>query len=121
MKFSMVTIYVKNMEKSLSFYHELLGLDIVRRKPYNDGELAFLGIAGQPNIELIYAPDFAGQTSYSGFSVGIEVDSLEAATERMKQAGFPRIRGPVSPSPGVSFSFFHDPNGVEIELIERKR
>ena len=116
MKFYHVTLRVKDLEKSLAFYQGVLGLPILRRSPAARGPV-FLGEKGQPTVELV------GETeapSFAGFSVGFEVDSLEEATKKMEAAGYPRIRGPNSPSPDVVFSFFKDPDGVEIQLLENK-
>ncbi|NLW78182.1 MAG: VOC family protein [Ruminococcaceae bacterium] len=117
MKFDFVTLYVKDMAASLEFYHQLLGLTILRRFSIENGEIVFVGANGQPAIELIAGPDNA-QNTYSGFSIGIEVASLDEATARLGQAGFPVIRGPVSPDGATRFSFIQDPNGIEVELIE---
>ena len=117
MKFIHVTLHVKNLEKSLAFYQGVLGLPIVNRYPAERGPV-FLGEAGKPLVELI------GETeapAFAGFSVGFEVPSLEEATKKMEEAGYPKIRGPISPSPQVIFSFFKDPDGVEIQLLENKR
>lgn len=117
MKFDFVTLYVKDLAASLAFYHQLLGLTILRRFAIEGGEIVFVGANGQPAIELIASPDHAENT-YSGFSIGIEVASLDEATARLAKAGFPVIRGPVSPGGGTRFSFIRDPNGIEVELIE---
>jgi lactoylglutathione lyase len=113
------TVHVSDMEKSLAFYQGLLGLNLVRRSPSGDGELAFLGEAGQPNIELICHPGEA-KPVYSGFTLGFRVESLQEGTAKLEQAGYPLVRGPVSPGPAVSFSFFHDPDGIEIQLVEQR-
>jgi lactoylglutathione lyase len=113
------TVHVGDMEKSLGFYQGLLGLALVRRGPSGNGELAFLGEAGQPNIELMYHPG-EEKPAYSGFSLGFRVDSLKEGTARLEEAGYPPIWGPVSPGPAVSFSVFHDPDGIEIRLVEYK-
>lgn len=117
MGFDFATIYVPDLERSLRFYRDLLGLAVIRRHPIEDGELAFLGVAGQPSLEIIGGPAQAGHT-YGGFSIGIAVASLEEATEKLAKAGHPVIRGPFSPGPGVRFSFVKDPDGIEVELIE---
>lgn len=119
MKFSFITLYVKDMEKSLACYRDTIGLAVLSRNATEDGELAFLGIEGEPNIELIMSPTFA-QNSYKGFSVGFEVESLEASTAVMEAAGYARLRGPIMPHPGAVFSFFDGPNGEEIQLIEHR-
>jgi lactoylglutathione lyase len=117
MTFNHITVPVKDLDKSLAFYQGLLGLELQRRSPaWDRRELAFLGVAGQPQIELISGEAAA----YSGFSIGFVVESLESATEKMEKSGYPRIRGPLSPNPTVAFSFFHDPDGVEIQLLEHK-
>jgi lactoylglutathione lyase len=114
------TVHVSDLEKSLGFYQGLLGLKLVRRGPSGDGELAFLGEAGQPNIELIYHPGEA-KPVYSGFTLGFRVESLKDGTAKLEQAGYPLVRGPIAPHPAVSFSFFHDPDGIEIQLVEQRQ
>ncbi|MDL2237958.1 VOC family protein [Christensenellaceae bacterium OttesenSCG-928-K19] len=117
MKFSLATVFVNNMEASLHFYHGLLGLPIQAMRPAGNGELAMLGMEGQPQIELIFDPQQT-QNTYAGFSLGIEVQSLEGATALLAKEGHPTIRGPICPMPGVRFSFVHDPNGITVQLIE---
>lgn len=119
MKFSFVTLFVKDMEKSLSFYRDFLGMKLQRRQPAKDGELAFLGNEGKPMIELVYSPGSPAENP-KGFSIGFEVESLEKATLEMEKQGYKLLRGPVSPGPKVSFSFFAGPGSEEIQLIEYK-
>lgn len=118
MNFSYVTIYVPDLEAALAFYHDLLGLPVLRRQTIeNGGELAFLGEVGKAEIEIIGSPEHEGR-SYSGFTIGIETESLEKATEKLEQAGYPVVRGPISPAPSVQFSYFNDPHGVEVQLVQ---
>lgn len=119
MNFGYVTIYVPDLETALAFYHGILGLPVLRRQTIeNGGELVFLGEEGKGEIEIIAGPGSRGQT-YSGFTIGIETDSLERATEKLEKAGFPVLRGPISPGPSVQFSYFNDPHGVEVQLIQQ--
>lgn len=120
MKFGFVTLYVQNLDRALGFYHGLLGLPVLQRHPAGAGELAFLGLTGQPSIELLYAPGTPPPTP-NGFSVGIEVPSLDEATALLAQNGFPVVRGPLQPAPHTRFSFVRDPDGFEVELIEYLR
>ena len=113
MKYVHTTVHVKDLEKSLGFYHGLLGLPIQRRSPGRGP--AFLGEEGQPQIELIGEE---ANPVFQGFTIGFEVDSLEAWTKKTEDAGYKLIRGPNSPNPTVRFSFFHDPDGIEIQLLE---
>jgi lactoylglutathione lyase len=118
MKYTHTTLHIKDLEKSLAFYHDLLGLPIVRRFPAGKGEIAFVGDAGSAQIELI--PGAPPASGYSGFSIGLTVDSLDAATEKLAKAGYPRKQGPISPNPAIAFSFFEDPDGVCVQLLENR-
>lgn len=119
MKYSLVTLNVSNADEHVKFFHGLMGMPIVGRRPAGDGELVFFGREGEPQIELVVSPKHAG-TAYGGFSIGFDVDSLDEATKTMEKNGYKLLRGPISPGPAVSFSFFQGPGGVEIELIEHK-
>jgi predicted enzyme related to lactoylglutathione lyase len=46
------------------------------------------------------------------------VENLEESTKKLEAAGYPRIRGPISPGPKVAISYFKDPDGVEIYLFQ---
>lgn len=119
MIYSFVTLHIKDMEKSLAFYRDLLGLQIQSRHPTNDGELAFLGEEGKPMIELVYSPRNSKNT-YKGFNLGFEVESLEESTDIFTRSGYKLLRGPVSPNESATFAIFSGPDGEEIELIEHK-
>ncbi|MCL2834331.1 MAG: VOC family protein [Treponema sp.] len=119
MKFIHVTLHVKDLEKSLGFYHNVLELPIVRRNPGPNGPV-FLGKDGEPLVELIGGNE---KPVFSGFSVGFAVESLEKATKKMEDAGYKKLRGPITPNPqnpSLKFSYFPDPDGVEIQLMESK-
>jgi lactoylglutathione lyase len=116
MTYNLTTLFVDDIEKPLAFFTRVLGLSVTRRVPGENGPV-FLGEDGKPNIELV-----GGNrgVSFSGFSLGFSVDSLDEATQKMEAAGCPRIRGPVSPNPHIRLSFFRGPEGIEIELVESK-
>jgi len=114
MKFALTTLYVKDMEKSLSFYHDLLGMPVIRRLSMGPGrEMAFLGTAGDVNLELITSD---ANVTYAGFSIGFEVDDLEAAKERLEVNGY-ALKREIKPAPTVTLAFFNGPNGEEVELM----
>jgi len=116
MHFTHVTLHVKDIEQSLAFYHGALGMPVARRLSGADGPV-FLGGAGGPLIELIGG---AERPAFAGFSLGFTVPSLADAEAALAAAGYPKVRGPISPRPGVAFSFFKDPGGAEIELVEQR-
>jgi catechol 2,3-dioxygenase-like lactoylglutathione lyase family enzyme len=52
--------------------------------------------------------------------VGLTVDDLDAAMAALEAKGIARISGPSEPRPGVRIAFFAAPDGVQVELIERR-
>lgn len=117
MKFALATLYVKDMEKSLEFYNTILEIPIIRRQPVGPNkELVFMGVDGQANLELI--PSDSAVT-YSGFSVGFEVDSLSDIKKRLAANGY-MIEQEFSPAPTTTLCFLSGPNGEKVELIEYK-
>lgn len=114
MNFSLATLYVRDMRKSLKFYNELLGVPITARQPAGPGkELIFLGVEGEPNLELIPSDS---EYTYSGFSIGFDVDNLPEIKAKLEAAGYP-IKREINPSPALTLCFLNGPNGEEVELI----
>jgi catechol 2,3-dioxygenase-like lactoylglutathione lyase family enzyme len=52
--------------------------------------------------------------------VGLTVDDLDAAMAALEAKGVARLSGPSEPRPGVRIAFFAAPDGVQVELIERR-
>lgn len=120
MKFCWVTISVKDMDESLKFYQGLLGLNIHEKFISGDSEIAMLGEADKPKVELICNMVDRAAARTAGLSVGFLTDSLDDAIGYMKKNNISIKKGPFSPSPSVSFFYIEDPNGVEIQIVERK-
>lgn len=121
MEFCWVTLNVDNMEQSLAFYHDLLGLNICSR--FSAGEvveIAMLGEPDKPKIELMCNKRNKTTNRGTGISIGFEVDSLEQAMAYVQSNQIPVTKGPFSPSPMTRFFFVNDPNGIEIQLVENK-
>ncbi len=116
MKFSLVTLHVKDMEKALAFYNGLLEMPIAGRQPIAPGkELIFLG-GGDVKLELVPSDT---EISYSGFSVGFDVEDLSAVKKRLSDNGY-SVKNEYSPAPNLTLAFLDGPCGEEVELIERK-
>lgn len=119
MGFLWCTIRVKNMEESLKFYREVVGLTLNNRFPAGPGmEIAFLG-QGETQVELIYDPAQQGTGEFNGISLGFAVDSLEAKMEFIKEKGLAVESGPFQPGPQIKFFFVQDPNGLRIQFVEQ--
>ena len=89
---------VGDLERSLRFYTEVLGMKLLRRKDYPDGEftLAFLGYAPESEqavIELTYNWGVEKYDLGAGYGhIAIEVDDVHRAAEEIKRRGGWRIR-----------------------------
>jgi lactoylglutathione lyase len=118
MKFCWVTINVKDMESSLHFYQEIIGLNINRRmKPNSDREIIFLGSSGT-QIELIYNTKVDDIAIGKDISLGFVVDSIEQISEMLKKKNIPIHSGPFQPNPSIRFIYTLDPNGIKIQFVE---
>ena len=118
-------IRVGNLERSVRFYTEVLGLREQRRKVLAkaDATLVFLGDeAGDHAIELTYNHDgrrYELGNQFGHFALG--VSDLEATRAELAAQGVEFSRGPYRVSEGGSMiAFIRDPDGIEIELIEAR-
>jgi len=105
---------------------EVRGLREERRKVLEkaDATLVFLADGeGDHRIELTYnhdGRDYVQGNQFGHFAFG--VDDLDLARERLQAHGVAFTRGPYRVSEGGSrIAFIKDPDGIEIELIERAR
>lgn len=126
MDFGWVTLSVNDLDQSLSFYQDILGLKLQRRfKPNSDMEIAFVGNTGQTQVELICDKNMAGQTAQNsmcgaGITLGFHTPSLDEALALVKEKNIPILRGPISPDPHIVFFFIQDPDGYEIQIAQHK-
>jgi lactoylglutathione lyase len=111
-----------------SFYTEILGMSLLRRKDYPEGKftLAFVGYGNEADnavIELTYNWGVDRYDLGSGFGhLAIEVDDVYAACDEITNKGG-RILRPAGPmNAGTTIiAFVADPDGYPIELIGRKQ
>lgn len=118
MKFNWCTISVKDIDESVSFYQDIVGLNIDRRfKAGPDVEICFMG-SGETKIELIRDEGHKAPGNITGVSLGFEVDSVDRMIELIKSRGISIESGPVQPNPHLKFFFVKDPNGLSIQFAE---
>jgi len=118
MKFLWTTINVKDMESSLKFYKEVVGLTVDRTmKPNENMQIAFLG-SGETKVELIYDGANKNRSYSNDISIGFEVESLEATIELLKGKGIKVEGGPFQPNPMIKFIYVLDPNGMRVQFVE---
>jgi lactoylglutathione lyase len=124
MKFLHTSITVRNMEESLAFYTEMLGLQFERRRtiPENHAEIAFVrDPASGARVELTH---WEGKDTFEPGEqldhLAFEVDDLDRTLMRLRTKNVRVAKEPYRLSGGSSrIAFVLDPNDVWIELIER--
>ena len=118
MKFCWCTITVNDLDASIKFYQEIVGLSVTRRFSAGGGtEIAFLGDGGT-EVELLYNPKAKAPGVIEGISLGFEVDSVDKMIDFVQSKGIKVVSGPTQPNPHVKFFFVKDPNGVSIQFVE---
>ena len=126
MKFNFATIHVANLEASIRFYDEVIGLKVARRFPAGPNmEIAFMAEAGMEEggaaeIELICDKGAEPPVYGEWPSLGLAVSDLDQAMDQVKKQGVEIVAGPIQPNPSTRFFFIHDPDGVNLEIIEQK-
>ena len=118
---------VGDLEKSLTFYTQVLGMRLLRRKDYPSGRftLAFVGYQDEASgaaLELTHNWDTSSYDLGGGYGhIAIEVDDAYTACEKVKQLGgkVTREAGPMKHGATV-IAFIEDPDGYKIEFIQKK-
>ncbi len=117
---------VGDLEASIRFYTEVLGMQLLRRQDYPDGRftLAFLGYGPEDRhtvLELTHNWDTTHYELGSGYGhIAVAVPDAAAACAAIRQRGGRVVReaGPMQHGHTV-IAFVEDPDGYKIELIER--
>lgn len=119
-------IRVHDLDRSIKFYTELLGMKLLRRTDYPEGKFTnvFVGYGDEAThavLELTYNWDHAPYNLGDGYGhVALGVPDVYAACERLAKAGakIPRPAGPMKHGTTV-IAFVEDPDGYKIELVQR--
>ena len=126
MRFLHTMLRVNDLDESLRFYCDVLGMRLLRRKDYPTGRftLAFVGYGDEARdavIELTYNWDTHHYELGTGFGhIAIGVDDIYATCTDLRAKGVQVVRepGPMKDS-GTHLAFIEDPDGYRIELIQR--
>lgn len=126
MRFLHTMLRVGNLQRSIDFYTQVLGMQLLRtsENPEYKYTLAFVGYGSNPEhaeIELTYnwgVDSYEAGTAFGHIALG--VPDAYAACEKIKAAGgnVTREAGPVKGGSTV-IAFVTDPDGYKIELIQR--
>jgi len=122
MKFTFAhnNLNVFNLEKSLSFYKEALGLTVVRKKEASDGSftLVYLGDETTPHqLELTWLRDMDRpyELGDNEIHLAFQVDDFDAALAKHKEMGCVCFE-----NPEMGIYFIEDPDGYWLEIVPGK-
>ncbi|WP_034295891.1 lactoylglutathione lyase [Herbaspirillum sp. RV1423] len=118
---------VGNLDRSIDFYTNVLGMTLLRKNDYPDGKftLAFVGYGQESDhtvLELTHNWDTESYDLGTGYGhIAIEVDDAYAACDAVKKKGgtVTREAGPMKHGKTV-IAFVTDPDGYKIEFIQKK-
>jgi lactoylglutathione lyase len=118
---------VGDLDKSLAFYTDVLGMQLLRRNDYPEGKftLAFVGYQSESDGAVLELTHNWGVEKYDlggGYGhIAIEVDDAVKACELVKQRGGKVVReaGPMKHGTTV-LAFVEDPDGYKIEFIQKR-
>ena len=118
---------VSDLNRSIQFYTEVLGMRLLRRQEYPRGKytLAYVGYGNEKDSSVI---EFTYNWGVSEYELGnafghisIEVDDVYVTAERIRNQGGKVVREPGPMNAGTTVvAFFEDPDGYQIELIAKK-
>jgi lactoylglutathione lyase len=118
MKFCWTIINVRNMDDSLVFYRDFIGLTIQRRYSPTPGvDIVILG-DGETKIELIHSENADEPSHIHELYLGFKVDSLKEITSELSRRSIQIYDEPIQPTPKIRLMSVLDPNGVKIQFIE---
>jgi lactoylglutathione lyase len=112
---------VNDLEKTVNFYKNVLGLEEIRRhKSPRGSELVFLKTPGSEELIEICSYPASGPVVVGPdlTHLAFEVDDLEAFAKQAAAKGYPLSDGPTTSTSGSVFAFIDAPEGYEIELIQ---
>ena len=118
---------VGNLDRSLRFYCDVLGMSLLRRKDYPSGRftLAFVGYGDEETntvLELTHNWDTERYELGAGYGhVALGVEDIYATCSELRAKGATIVRepGPMKHG-GTEIAFIEDPDGYKIELIQRR-
>lgn len=119
MKYLHAMIRVSDIEKSLHFYQDLLGLKLTRHKDYENGKFSLYYLAteeGEPEIELTHNWGDHEYTSGNAFGhLAFSVENIYETCQKLEDGGVTILRPPRD----GRMAFVKDPNGISIELLQQ--
>ena len=114
-----VGLLVTDLDRSLRFYVEGLGLELLRRREGASGASSAVLKVGDQEINVLCNPNFIAETNelhrIDHFCLMVESSTISELIAALREAGLEIVEGPTERRDGVAV-FLHDPDGVRVEL-----
>lgn len=120
-----VSIGVTDLDRSISFYRDTLGMTVTGRRELPTGVmLVTLSGGNDTEVELTYIPT-AGERAPVDPAIGLRhiaffVSDIDESVATLKAKGIAFHREPSPKGSAIRVAFFRDPDGVDIELVEKR-
>ena len=116
-KIHKVAVVTDDVEGSVAFYTEKLGMEVMERFPTEgDQDFVFLK-AGDITFELMPRKTMGAPEGFHHIS--FKVESVDAACEELRAKGVKILAEPFDTGVGIRLAFFEGPNGLRLQLFER--
>ena len=118
MTFVWTTIQVSDLDRSLAFYHDLLGLPLCERFHGTGNEIAMLGDPQGTKLELLCVPGPLPEVPGQGLSLGLAPEDMDGLLAKIRAQGL-EVSPPRSPNPSLVFHFLKDPDGYTVQVVKQ--
>lgn len=119
MKFVWSTLNVTDIEKSIEFYTEIIGLKLEKRFTAGDNDIAFLvDENGHCEIELIQNTNNKNIQIGKDISWGFVTESLENTLKLLEEKNIKVLSPIIQPTPFMKFVMIQDPDGMNLQIVE---
>jgi catechol 2,3-dioxygenase-like lactoylglutathione lyase family enzyme len=123
-------ITVNDVEESIAFYRDALGLDVVQDVTSGDHRWLTFGTASQPGLGIVLSDPHAGRSQADGDAlqellakgvlpnIVFSSDDVDAAFERVRASGAEVLQEPMDPGYGTKDCAFRDPSGNMVRIAQ---
>ncbi|KIX14658.1 VOC family protein [Dethiosulfatarculus sandiegensis] len=121
MRFDHLHLLCRDLEKSVSWYRDVLGAKVTLRSEATGRKIVRMDLAGMKLALSPWSGPEQGADRVAGpgaYQIGFMVDDLENTLRDLQGKKVKPTRGPLQIKPGLLAAFIQDPDGVEVELMQ---
>jgi lactoylglutathione lyase len=120
MQIGFITVHVEDLERTIAFWLEVMGFAVARRfKAGPKVEIAFMDDGGGHQLEFITGTGH--KVGGHGFSIGFDVEDMDATVAHLKKHGVALTFGPQTMPSGVTLLSAKDLNGLSLSFVQNPR